>query len=205
MSVVTNDDSIFVYEMTIPEMTIPEMTAKLSLRKEEVVAKIEGHIGRALSEEQGRAVWSSIKKSNNWYGIFPGYAEEFGIHVYGDNDQLYNECFEEGAKKAVQESIDGTFSDLWDNLLEKALAEAVETIDQEGEEISWENIESQTKTRIQDENVKNGDARCARELKETSIKKWRKHYIGSNIIGSIPGGKKKDDLIAHILAFFDTK
>ena len=65
MSVVTNDDSIFVYEMTIPEMT-----AKLSLRKEELVAKIEGHMGRALSEEQRRAVWSSIRPMNIKNGHF---------------------------------------------------------------------------------------------------------------------------------------
>jgi hypothetical protein len=44
-------------------------------------------------------------------------------------------------------------------------------------EITWENIELHTKEQIQNENVKNGLARCDNELKEKSIEKWRKNYI----------------------------
>ena len=45
------------------------------------------------------------------------------------------------------------------------------------DEITLENIEFHTKERIQDENVNNGLARCANELKDKSIEKWKKNYI----------------------------
>ena len=46
-------------------------------------------------------------------------------------------------------------------------------------EITLENIESHTQKQIQDENVKNGLARCANELKDKSIEKWKNNYIES--------------------------
>ena len=45
------------------------------------------------------------------------------------------------------------------------------------DEITLENIESYTQKRIQDENVNNGLARCANEVRDKSIKKWKKNYI----------------------------
>jgi hypothetical protein len=47
--------------------------------------------------------------------------------------------------------------------------------------ITWDNVESHTKEEIQNENVKNGLARCANELKETSVEKWRKNYIKQQV------------------------
>ena len=47
------------------------------------------------------------------------------------------------------------------------------------DEITLENIEFHTQKRIQDENVNNGLARCANELKDKSIEKWKNNYIES--------------------------
>ena len=44
------------------------------------------------------------------------------------------------------------------------------------DKITCENIESHTKEQIQNENVKNGLARCDNELKEKSVKKWRENH-----------------------------
>ena len=49
------------------------------------------------------------------------------------------------------------------------------------DKITCENIESHTKEQIQNENVKNGLARSAKESKEKSVKKWRKNYIKQNV------------------------
>jgi hypothetical protein len=45
------------------------------------------------------------------------------------------------------------------------------------DEITLDNIESRTQKEIQDENVKNGLARCANEKKDKSIEKWKNNYI----------------------------
>ena len=45
------------------------------------------------------------------------------------------------------------------------------------DEITLENIKFHTQKRIQDENVNNGLARCANEVRDKSIKKWKKNYI----------------------------
>jgi len=72
------------------------------------------------------------------------------------------------------------------------------------EPITWANVESQSQIRIQDENVKNGLARCANEKKQKSIDKWRTHYVNTHILGSavvLPDGKSKEDLVKQISAY----
>lgn len=186
--------SSFIYELTIPETT-----ATLTITKQQVVEKIEGCVGRNLSEEEGDMVWSKIKTTDDWYNTFPKYAESCGIHYYGANE-LYTSCFEEDVKYAIQESIDTAFLAVWDNLFERALCDIVDSLEPS---ITWDTIDSFTKEQIQNENVKNDVARCAKELKETSIKKWKKQYIKTHIVldDTLPNDKTNEDLINHIYAF----
>jgi hypothetical protein len=202
MSSSNETDSIFEYEIIIPETT-----AKITLTKETVVKNIENNIGRSLTEKEGISVWNKIKCSDDFYGIFPEYARSNGINYHGASDyQLYCDSFEQDVKKGIQDSVDGVFSNLWDNFLERALDDIASELETKKnvEEITWDNIESQTQERIQDENVKNGLARCAKELKKTSIKKWREHYVNTHIIDSsvtLPNGKNKDDLVKNIITY----
>jgi hypothetical protein len=83
-----------------------------------------------------------------------------------------------------------------------AVAPAIEAAVEEP--ITWANVESQSQIRIQDENVKNGLARCANEKKHKSIDKWRAHYVNTHILGSavvLPDGKSKEDLVKQISAY----
>jgi len=196
-----DNEPIFIYEITVPETT-----AKITLTKAQVVKRLEELIGRTLSEQEGNKAWRKIKRSDDFYGTFCEYARSRGIHYYGASDyQLYGDCFEEGVKKAIQDSIDGDFLNLWDNLLERALDDISSKLKTEKinvEELTWENIELHTKKRIQDENVKNGLPRCENELKWKSIKKWREHYVKTYIIKDVvlPNGKDKDKLIENIIS-----
>jgi len=191
----------FVYEIVVPETT-----AKITLTKAQVVQKIEEQVGRTLSEEEANKAWRKIKRSDDFYGTFCTYARTRGINYYGASDyQLFSDCFEEDVKKAIQESVDGVFLNLWDNLLERALNDISSDLKTEQineEEITWENIESHTKKRIQDENVKNGVPRCDNELKWKSIKKWRENYVKMHIIKDtvLPNGKDKHKLIENIVS-----
>jgi len=209
----SEDESTFLYDIVVPETT-----AKIILTKEDIVAAVKKRLGRILTAEEESTVWTKIKTTDNWYDIFPRYAEESGIHVYGASE-LYHEVFQEGVEKAIQNTIYDDFANLWDNLLERALDEVTEGLDEEeeaeeegeveaSEELTWTNIESQTQTRIQDENVKNGLARCANEKKQRSIDKWRRHYVETKILGadmSVPSGTTKEELIEHTLAFLAKK
>lgn len=58
------------------------------------------------------------------------------------------------------------------------------------DEITLENIESRTQKEIQDENVKNGLARCANEKKDKSIEKWKNNYINENIKNGLARRKR---------------
>ena len=62
------------------------------------------------------------------------------------------------------------------------------------DEITLDNIESHTQKRIQDENVKNGLARCANELKDKSIEKWKNNYIESRTQKEIQDENVKNGL-----------
>jgi len=200
------NESVFEYEFTIPEST-----AIIRIMKADIVEIIEKRVGRTLSEEEGSKVWSTIKTTNTWHEVFPSYAAERGIHMYGSSDsQLYNEIFKADVEACIQESVDNVFAELGDNLLERAFDEVMDELADELEtktqvdEITWDNIESHTQTRIQDENVKNGLARCANELKKTSIKKWRAHYVNTHIINStavLPHGKNRDEVVNHIISY----
>jgi hypothetical protein len=195
MSVDAND-SVFVYEIVVPETT-----AKLILTKQQVVEKLENSVGRTLSEEERTKVWNTIKSTDDWYSTFPRYAETCGLRYYGVSDyELYMSCFEADVNLAIQESIHHAFSVVWENLFERALCDIVDTLEPV---ITWDTVESFTKEQIQNENVRNGVARCAKELKETSIKKWKKQYINSHIVtdGNLPNGKTKEDLINHVYSF----
>jgi hypothetical protein len=195
------NEPIFNYEIIIPE-TI----AKITLTKEQVVKKIEELSGKTLSEDEGNKAWRKIKRSDDFYSTFCEYAKTRGVYYYGSSDyQLYGDCFEEGVKKAIQDSIDGDFLNLWDNLLERALDDISSKLKTEKinvEEITWENIASHTKKQIQDENVKNGLPRCENEIKLKSINKWRENYVKTHIIKDVvlPNGKDKDELIKNIIA-----
>ena len=59
------------------------------------------------------------------------------------------------------------------------------------DEITWDNIESHTKEQIQNENVKNGLARCDNELKKKSVTKWRNNYLKIHNINLSEEAKKK--------------
>ena len=195
------NDPVFIYEILIPETT-----AKITLRKTQVVKKLEELVGRQLSEEEANKAWRKIKRSDDFYGTFCEYARTRGINYHGASDyQLYGDCFEEDVKKAIQDSVDGVFLNLWDNLLERALddiSNKLKTEEINVEEITWENIESHTKKRIQDENVKNGLPRCENELKWKSVNKWREYYVKTHIIKDVilPNGKDKNTLIANIIS-----
>jgi hypothetical protein len=195
------NEPTFVYEIVVPETT-----AKITLTKAQVVQKIEEQVGRTLSEEEANKAWRKIKRSDDFYGTFCEYARARGINYHGASDyQLYCECFKEDVKKGIQDSVDGVFLNLWDNLLERALIDISSELKTEQineEEITWENIESHTKKRIQDENVKNGVPRCDNELKWKSIKKWRENYVKIHIIKDtvLPNGKDKVKLIENIVS-----
>jgi hypothetical protein len=111
---------------------------------------------------------------------------------------------EAGATKIV--------SDVWFNVLDDALkndldkAAAAFIVKEEETEITLANVENQTQKRIQDENVRNGLARCANESKKKSIEKWKRNYFLmehnldiQNVV--LPEGKSEEDFMKHLEAF----
>jgi len=187
------------------KITIPETTALITIKKEQIVEDIENRLGRTLSEEEGNIVWDKFKESDDFYDIFAEYFREQGIPCQGAHGLDYNVFFKEAVDTAIQDTINQDFSNYWEDFFGNSLDKIADEIkDNTVEEITWDNIESQTQIRIQDENVKNGLARCAKELKKTSIKKWKEHYINTHIISSsiiLPNGKNKDDLIKNIISY----
>lgn len=197
----TDNDSIFKYEITIPETT-----AMITITKEQIIEDVENRVDRKLSEEEANSVWDDFKHSNDFNDIFCEILREQEIPCQGANGLQYSEYFEEGIKNAIQYSIDEDFSNYWEDFFGNSLNEIAEELKTNNvKEITWDNIESHTQIQIQDENVKNGLARCANELKKTSIKKWKEHYVNTHIINSniiLPNNKNKDDLIKHIVSYF---
>jgi hypothetical protein len=159
-------DDVFEYKIRIPEMT-----SKIVVKKRHLMEKL----GSAFTEE----AWKEFKRSDEWLRTFPRYAAAIGVNYYGAEDgDLYKGFFKHGVKGAVRRSIRDDMANLFDDLFPEALAAAAAAA--EPDSITLENIEKQTKKRIQEDNVKNGLARCANETKEKSIEKWKAYYMQHN-------------------------
>ena len=175
-------DDVFEYKIRIPERI-----SKIIIKKKDLVEKL----GAGFTDE----AWKEFKCSEEWLTTFPRYAAAIGINYYGtEGRDLYKEFFKQGVKGAIRRSIRDDMTNLLDELFPEALvvaaiaAEAA-AIAAEGaaieagaaeDAITLENIEKQTKKRIQDDNVKNGLARCANETKDKSIEKWKAYYMQHN-------------------------
>jgi hypothetical protein len=199
-----DDDSIFEYEITIPETK-----ATITITKEEIVEDIEDRVGRKLTEEEKNEAWDDFRNSEDFRDVFCEILREEGIPCQGASGLSYSEYFEEDVEKSIQDTIDENFRHYWEGFFENSL-EAIaneikdNTDDNNLEEITWDNVESHTQERIQDENVKNGLARCAKELKKTSVRKWKEHYVTTHIINSsviLPNGKNKDEMVKNIISY----
>jgi hypothetical protein len=221
-----SDDDTFTYEITIPETK-----ARIEISKEHIVDEIERRLERTLSKEEKDRVWDDFRHSDDFYDIFAELFREQGIPCMGASGLSYRQYFEEDVETAIQSTIDEIFSHCWndffgnslDTIAEEIKESAAEEIKEEEkateepvpavapaieaaveEPITWANVESQSQIRIQDENVKNGLARCANEKKQKSIDKWRAHYVNTHILGSavvLPDGKNKEDLVKQISAY----
>jgi hypothetical protein len=197
----TEDDSTFEYEITIPETT-----ALIKITKEDIVDDIENRVGRTLSEEEKKSVWDDFRNSDDFNDIFCENLREQGIPCQGASDLNYDDYFRQGVEISIQDAVDQDFLNYWEDFFGNSLDEIADELKDKNniEEITWDNIESHTQTRIQDENVKNGLARCAKELKKTSIRKWKEHYVNSHIINStvvLPNGKNKEELVKNIISY----
>jgi hypothetical protein len=200
-----HDDSTFEYEITIPETT-----AVIQITKDEIVEDIEHRVGRNLTDEEKKKVWDDFRNSDDFRDIFCEILREEGIPCLGASGLSYSEYFEEDVEKAIQDTVDENFRHCWEGFFDNSLEEIANEIkDNEADkknidEITWDNIESHTQERIQDENVKNGLARCAKELKKTSVRKWKEHYVNTHIVNStviLPNGKNKDEMIKNIISY----
>jgi hypothetical protein len=205
LNVTYEDNSTFEYEVTIPETT-----AQIKISKDQIVDDIENRIERSLSDEEKNKVWNDFCQSDDFRDVFAYYFRERGYPCQGAQGLDYATYFEEAVETAIQDTINECFSECWKDFFGNSLEEIADDIKKSDntntveDKITWENIESHTQTRIQDENVKNGLARCKRELKKTSIKKWKENYISTNIINSnivLPKGKSKDDLVQNIIDY----
>jgi hypothetical protein len=197
----TEDDSTFEYEITIPETT-----ALIKITKEDIVDDIENRVGRTLSEEEKKSVWDDFRNSDDFNDIFCENLREQGIPCQGASDLNYDDYFRQGVEISIQDAVDQDFLNYWEDFFGNSLDEIADELKDKNniEEITWDNIESHTQTRIQDENVKNGLARCAKELKKTSIRKWKEHYVNTHIINStvvLPNGKNKEELVKNIISY----
>jgi hypothetical protein len=197
----TEDDSTFEYEITIPETT-----ALIKITKEDIVDDIENRVGRTLSEEEKKSVWDDFRNSDDFNDIFCENLREQGIPCQGASCLNYDDYFRQGVEISIQHAVDQDFLNYWEDFFGNSLDEIADELKDKNniEEITWDNIESHTQTRIQDENVKNGLARCAKELKKTSIRKWKEHYVNTHIINStvvLPNGKNKEELVKNIISY----
>ena len=202
-----NDESTFEYEITIPETT-----ALIKITKEQIVDDIQTRVGRTLTEDEKNSVWDDFRNSHDFKDIFCDILREQGIPCQGAGGLEYDEYFREGVETSIQNTIDEDFKNYWEDFFGNSLDKIAEELknnneeyeNSKTEEISWDNIESHTQERIQNENVKNGLARCANELKKTSIRKWKDHYVNTHIISSsviLPNGKNKDELVKNIISY----
>lgn len=174
--------------------------AILCVEKHQILYAVYTRIGRHLTAEEGNKVWADIQKGDDWKAVFSANNTENKLNFA----ELLRDDIEAGATKIV--------SDVWFNVLDDALkndldkAAAAFIVKEEEAEITLANVEMQTQKRIQDENVRNGLARCANESKKKSIEKWKRNYFLmehnldiQNVV--LPEGKSEEDFIKHLEAF----
>jgi hypothetical protein len=198
----------FSYDIGFPE---GEHTCKITITKEMVVVYLSSKLGRKLTEQEGQEMWDTLKQSREWYSLFPEYAMAHGYRMYGVSDyDTYVDLFKDDIQEAIDQVVEKVMAKQLEYIFHLTLEEMegkLREIPPSEEKITLNNIEQQTQKRIQEENVKNGLARCANETKKKSIEKWKAHYIQThmqmNVDESIlPKGKTKEDLFQHMASFF---
>jgi hypothetical protein len=144
--------------------------------------------------------------SDAWYKTFPAYAETRGMHIYGASDyEFYMEAFEPHITGVVQEIVTRRFADVWADCFVEELDAMEERL---RGTITFDTVEQYTQKHIQDDNVRNGVARCANETKAKSVEKWKKNYLQKRLAIQAPGpdllpsGKTADDFMSHVASFF---
>ena len=184
---------------------IPEIEVKIHVKKEDVVNMIQIRIKRSLTEEEREEVWNQFRQTENWFDVFP---EEDADQDFANPSYLYNTHFVEDVQDVIQNEVEAivneSFQNQFENLFEASLEEVIQTLTLPKEEpITFDNLAQQSQKRIQDENVKNGLARCANESKAKSIQKWKQHYLKTHIL--LPEelcGETREKFLAHIDTFF---
>lgn len=117
-------DDIFHYEIEIPATT-----ALIRLNKNSIYEVIEERLERKLTDEQKEKVWELFSTHRDFFGMFPDEAWSQGIHMYGaNNSQTYSELFEANVERAIQDSIDETMTELWDNVFQQTLDDVTNVI-----------------------------------------------------------------------------
>ena len=197
----------FIYEIPF------EGTAELRVEKKTIINTVSSRVGRQLTDAEADKVWKEIKHGDDWYGMFPLWASQNSVNMYGSDDRMnYAEMFKEDIETAANKIVNDIWNNVFESVLESDLDKAAADlyIDESEKEITLANIEKQTQKRIQDDNVKNGLARCANETKAKSIEKWKRNYFLmehnldiQNI--TLPEGKTEEDLIKHLEAFVQSK
>jgi hypothetical protein len=185
----------FVYEIPF------EAKAKVTVNKWQIVTAVAMRVGRHLTTEEGNKVWADIQRGEDWKAVFP-------LKQYSTDKLDFAELLREDIENAAEKII----NDVWDNVYDDALKTDLDKlasdlhVESEPEEITLANVEIQTQKRIQDDNVRNGLARCANETKKKSIEKWKRNYFLmqhnldiQNI--SLPDGKTEEDFIKHLEGF----
>ena len=183
----------FIYEIPF------EAKAVLRVEKSQIVDAVSMRVGRHLTAEEGDKVWTDIKHGDDWKTIFP--------EKNADEKMNFAEMLKDDIETAANKIISNIWDMVHDSLLNSDLNKAAAPLASETEkEITLENVEIQTQKRIQDDNVRNGLARCANETKKKSIEKWKRNYFLmehnidiQNI--TLPDGKTEEDLIKHLEVF----
>jgi hypothetical protein len=185
----------FVYEIPF------EAKATLCVNKWQIVTAVAIRAGRHLTEAEGDKVWADIKHGDDWKAVFP-------VKEYLTDKLNFAELLKEDIETAANKIVSDVWDNVYDDVLKTDLDKAATPlyVEKSDEEITLANIEQQTQKRIQDDNVRNGLARCANETKKKSIEKWKRNYFLmehnidiQNI--TLPDGKTEEDLIKHLEAF----
>ena len=189
---------IFEYEIPF------EGKAALRVDKSQIVHAISIRLNRPLTSEEGDKVWADIKHEPDWYVVFPIWAEKNGVKI--DDKMDFTEMLKEDIEYAASKVVNDMWEEVHENLLKTSLDKIAASIYAQSEEITLANIEQQSQKRIQEDNVRNGLARCANETKKKSIEKWKRNYFLmehnldiQNIV--LPDGKTEDEFMKHLEAF----
>ena len=190
-----------------------EGTAELRIKKKIIVNAVSNRVGRPLTDTEADKVWKEIKHRDDWYSMFPSWAAQNGVHMYGSDDSInYAEMFKEDIETAANKTVNDVWENVFENVLDSDLDKAVADlhVDESEEEITLANVDKQTQKCIQEDNVRNGLARCANETKKKSIEKWKRNYFLmehnldiQNI--ALPDGKTEEDFIKHLEEFVREK